>query len=1220
MITYIKLNIRNKSDGKIINSDFFVCNNDKTIDIKEKIFAYYKDSTTFWTPEYVTLTSPSFSDANNTIEQVDENESDFTLDSESNEDNNESNFFLSKNSLNIFQKKDIYADNLLNNLRNIDFISIYSDESKFNEKYIFYKNIYPDLTEISFSNAFKILLYQLDKIKYKELFDDVKKIALEIIDRQKILINKWNKIDSVLSPFLEYEEKIYIDENQMTKILSLEMIFTNKASSNNLVNIFNIFNNVTLSSKYIAIITNGSFLKKKEPISKIYEKLPKTLTKNDIKNWILNEKKKDNVISYKKIKGAVFKIIHNNILFNLKINASGNVFISYDNDSRINMYLDLSYSVIINYINEIYLEFINYLKTFDNVYNSNINLSDTEYSASILSLFGDFETSERIQKNAFSEFCLQKTISENLFALKDVKSTDSISLFYKKNIQDDTKGITINIRDNPYVLNSSTITILGCKNIVHASIILKYIELINYYNIKIKNQELDDTQKIKKKSTIKDLKKQGVDTISTNCQKPRQPIVALDSEAVPLKNSYSLNWKNQKYICPKEEFKYPGFTNKNIVCCFTKDQRRTPKYIKNLKSEELEIIVQASNYPIDIIDNNIKKTTLLIKLISAPEETNSKSPYYYLDFIEKDRLGIKPIIQNDLITNIQNLELENSIWLEPVSLSQIITTAPKNKCNNTPNLTKGNIDGNINNLCQNHNVHKFFGFNQNSYPCCFDKSRDIIHKSKIKEKDEEILKQHILNNDKILDINRIGILPDFLESIFHNEVDVNFYRLGVIQNKESILNCILISLDKTFNSQIFNNTLDLKNLLAEKFSEKKLFYKIYNGNMQELWDSEKDFLKDFISDNTYIDYKIILEIVFHILSLNVLILDVDEENSENSKIICSNIVFDKKYKTVILLKRNIDSINKTPQFEIVISLNDNIITKIFDGDFKLVILLKNFIEKSCVVKENFPDDYPFENFLKINHFESIDILYQITNSFNKVNWIILKNIPGLILPVEETFILDNVLIEKFENIKQFFSVTENIDYIKKLNKLYKLNITIRGVVHTKSFVDGILLSYGLFIPCIKIKTNENFIKQINYYPSLDKHIDFKSINNSLENFDKINKNLYNIKKNVAFNINKSNPKSQEVRNFIIQIVSSTKYTNNTKFEMILQKLNKLYNNYDKTFQFYLKIVINEILSDTVKMSIINNNVILNKNSTDKIIQNKNEVLLLNLNDFLQYVK
>jgi hypothetical protein len=762
-------------------------------------------------------------------------------------------------------------------------------------------------------------------------------------------------------------------------------------------------------------------------------------------------------------------------------------------------------------------------------------------------------------------------------------------------------------------MDSSTITILDAKNILHALVILKYIHLINFYNVKIKKSDLDEPQKLKQKSTIKDLKKQGVDTISTNCQKPRQPIV--DTEKNPLDGSYKLVWKNQTYVCPKEEYKYPGFTNKNIVCCFSKDQRRTAKYIKNLKVDELEIIVQASNYPIVVDDKN----TFLIKLISGPEDLSSQSkfPYFYIDFIQQDRLGIKPILDEKLIQDVQLLEQEDqSIWLEPVSLSQIINTAPKNKCNQTPNLTSGTLKD----LCSEHEAHKYFGYNQNSYPCCFDKPRDkFISSLKKKKKDSKIIEQHILQNDKILDINRIGILPNYLNSIF-NKDSTTYYRLGVIQNKDSFLNCILTSIDKKYKLDRFSNTLELKNFIVNKFKSLNLFYKIYNGNLPQIWKDEESFFKDFLSDNVYIDYKILLDLIFIILNLNILIIDVYEEESEKSKIICTNN-FDKNFKTIILVKRNMNTVFNTPQFEIIIQLTKTV-SKIFNSDIEIVQLLNNFVNTSCKEVYDNPSNYSYTSFIKISQIDNSDILTQVINTFNKVNWIILKKIPNLLLPVEETFVLENIDIQRFENFKNFYSFEDNLDYVKKLNKLYNLNVEPLGIVKSNDDLDAILLNYGLFLPIQKYEKSENLniVTSINYYPVLEKKIDFKAKNNTSENFEKISLNIYDVKKNVAFNLNKK--EHENLKSKIMETIQSIKYSNITKFKIVLSELDNLYNNKDKLFKFYLKIVVNEIVNDTVKMSILNNNVPQFKASmySTNILKNENEILILNFNDFLNYIK
>ena len=65
-----------------------------------------------------------------------------------------------------------------------------------------------------------------------------------------------------------------------------------------------IFNTFELSDDIPFIVYNIS---KSTPMIKVYNKLIDTVSDNTIKSWILNEKKKLNQISYKKVKGLLFK-------------------------------------------------------------------------------------------------------------------------------------------------------------------------------------------------------------------------------------------------------------------------------------------------------------------------------------------------------------------------------------------------------------------------------------------------------------------------------------------------------------------------------------------------------------------------------------------------------------------------------------------------------------------------------------------------------------------------------------------------------------------------------------------------------------------------------------------------------------------------------------------------------------------------------------------------
>jgi hypothetical protein len=229
----IKIDVLNISDDNLINKDFTISNNDKTSTIKDKIFTYFKDSTTFWIPEYVALFINK--ESKKTIQEEDDIEFEEATESSESEILSDPNI-ISKSSLNIFDSKIIYADNLLNNIRKNDFVSIYSDEEKYKDLYENYKKKFTEINEVLFENAFKIVLYQFDKIQYKSFFEDVKNFALQIVERQKKSIAKWSKIDGIINPVINLESKIK-DENQVSKVLNFEILFSNESNTS-----FNLFN------------------------------------------------------------------------------------------------------------------------------------------------------------------------------------------------------------------------------------------------------------------------------------------------------------------------------------------------------------------------------------------------------------------------------------------------------------------------------------------------------------------------------------------------------------------------------------------------------------------------------------------------------------------------------------------------------------------------------------------------------------------------------------------------------------------------------------------------------------------------------------------------------------------------------------------------------------------------------------------------------------------
>ena len=218
------------------------------------------------------------------------------------------------------------------------------------------------------------------------------------------------------------------------------------------------------------------------------------------------------------------------------------------------------------------------------VYNEN-------YELCVLELNASDDRGLDIVHEKIIPFCKSEEII-SLFYKKFLSSQDEISQQRMKiacsnilsDLQSERKGITVNIQDNPYSVGS-ILNIYSASNINEVYLIVDQISYIDKLNT-----ESVAEQKIKEKSNIKNLRSEyNIPILSTSCQKQRQPII--DDTREPLKNmvdsktkkplvdSYPLIYKGIRLICPDKEYPYPGFTQKNAICCFTKDQRNNMKYI-----------------------------------------------------------------------------------------------------------------------------------------------------------------------------------------------------------------------------------------------------------------------------------------------------------------------------------------------------------------------------------------------------------------------------------------------------------------------------------------------------------------------------------------------------------------------------------------------------------------------------------------------------------------
>jgi hypothetical protein len=1162
----------------------------------------------------------------------------------------------------------IYVTNIINDIEKrienneINIIEIFEDDKKFENLYEDVKKTgYIDLTEEDLEFVIKVMLLKNHGVLYSNLQGDVEEYITSWFNKQAELNEKYSEMEEGLDKFYDlvktlktedYMDYIEYDNEIVVEYTSVSILIRGKSYETGVkgrfIKLTDVFNQIELSENvpFVAISTMG------DPMIKVYNKLINETPEREIRSWVLNEKKKLNMISYKKIKGLLIKYKNDDdsgryVTINIQENGMILVKIVFADDTS---ETDLTY--IIEYLKSAVEKVIDMINKLQSVFYKSKRIEYIKDSdVYIDSITGYIDTKYLIDKEQFAKTLANTIISENIFELKETISEDIISLYYKKygkregdDIETEKKGITVNIKDNPYKLNSSIINIFGAYNIYQIWAIIKQIVIIS--KLSQKDTKVSK-QKLKEKSHIKTLRKQGVKILSTKCQKPRQPVIG--DNTTPLENSYTLEYEGIKYVCPKKDYPYPGFTNENIVCCFKKDQRRQQKYIRNVKPSDADITVQPSNFKIKITEDNKTYETYAIRIVSdyidGFDEENSMPRYYYIS----NNNELVGITNSKLLNKIQQEE-ENNIWLDEISLTNIISEPPKNKCNYTPILTKKNTED-INAPCEHHEKNKIFGYNLNSYPCCFDKERDVYISRKRKIAD--ITKQHILTSDKSLDYQRIGILPSGIDMLFNNLIKTSypgqFYRMGVIQNHSAFINAILMAINNKIDEQLLNNSNEFRKYISNYILANPDEYKELNGgNIANKYGDINNYTNTILDSNVQINWIETIDILQRITKTNIMIVDIPYIFSEstkvadyqNIKLICTQYVkMDKNNPFIIMIKR-------MNTFELIVQIDmkkvDEVSTikYIFEYDEKktyktnIVNFLLDYYTSSCVKESVYPENYPYDEPYTINKIiekltnSKHEINGQVINKFNKITYVITKS--NILIPVKETGIYKDLKTVTIKEIMENDELLDIIKYeksIKELNKLIDNKIDIRGATIKKTgdetIYTSVLTNFGILVPVKETKRQEKdniILLDFKYYQDIDDVL-FDKENTTLDGqmiynngMKELRQKIYETKVELAKGIVNDDNKKTEIMNINIK-------TDMSKYDKI-KEIIKIFKNIigEKSNEFILSYIANEVINDNIENLLLNNLVTSDVFNPKEVIVRDSESVLANIDDILKWIR
>lgn len=918
--------------------------------------------------------------------------------------------------------------------------------------------------------------------------------------------NSFNEENEYLESFynLSYADKNFnyeINEDNSPSFIYTNISFSVKNDfdvKDKFLNTQNIFNILELSDDIPFIAYNTS--SKKDPIIKIYNKLVDSIPKDTIKSWILNENKKKNKITYKKIKGLVlkhrftFQNTNDPYYMTIEILDNGSISIktTFDQEDDKRSIVEIL-DIIVKIINTI----INKFDTLFGIYSKSKRLLPIIKEQILIdSTNAILTTEELVQKDKFplSDLGVQK-----FFTAKMINNIEILSFYYTKSCKEITDddyeklGLTINIKDNPYKKDSSLLYIFGASSISQLETIIYEILISN----EIGKGESEDAlfsdieeeyeQKIKKKSNIKQIRKYNPSIVNPiKCQKERQPITE-NNENYDSKMNYEdyriLNYQDTKYICTGDQYKYPGFTPANILCCF---QKKGEGILRNIGDPYLlEIIVQPSNFFIDVSHENKTFKTYVIKMISDMNKDSLEQPYYFLD-AEK---GVLVHIHNkDLINIIRQNEIskdnENeSIWLQPTKLYNLIhsngslqTTSCENKVDFT-NRKNNNLNG----PCEKHTTSKIFGYTKNSFPCCFE----TTPKSYVQI--EQISKEnpYLITTNKPLEPKRKGILPSQLHVLLNELVIENskgaIIRWGVEQNKFSFLNCIIEALGDKIG--LNTTTFGLRKFITSYLEKNTVdFHKLNNGTIYSKYGSLQNYIKAINDVENPIQWLELVDIIQRSLQCNIMIINIpliktkttEKEDYNNMKILCLPVKTNISNPYVFLLKRinSFELIVRDSQIiwaQSKLQLKKNIksiVTYQFIHDknanpkTNIVNFFVEYYKSSCVKENKYPNNFDYTELYDVSTLLSIikgtphDIYFQIINSFNKVIMIVTKR--GLIIPVKENIIIDKIPkihleifieknkavdINKLEKLIDEFNALPNITFKMSIKGIVKGNYT-----------------------------------------------------------------------------------------------------------------------------------------------------------------------------------
>jgi hypothetical protein len=1005
------------------------------------------------------------------------------------------------------------------------------------------------------------------------------------------------------------------------------------------------------------------------PLVKIYKNID--VVERDLRSWVINEKKKDHQITFRKFRGVTFymyieeyeRYLHVNILEN------GIIYTKIDLDQEED--IEKVIEIIKNYLDDLITilnkntKFFKVSKKIDYIKDSNINIKSIDATIDT--------KNQMVHKAAFNEFI---SLFPEIFNVKDT-SNEMISMFYKK-INYKNKNVTINIKDHLYEKDKSTINIFTAPHIMSLVSIISHISsIVSVYSkiVEVQGITLEpEKQQLRSKQEIQQQKQMGAEVDSRRCQSIKRPDIL---KQIPDKkpSTYFLKYKNKIYSCEnrinvdssKKSYPYPGFADPMIPCCYVKDARKSLDVSKyTVSSDYLDIPYQPSNVQITVNHQSQTYTTFIIRRIDISDVIH----YFFID-------------ENNKLVEIENEELieqfnyKDDIWFAPIALSFLLgketylypyeskakkVPVYKNE-NNKPKFSARSSD-NINSMCEKKSKNKYFGYDKDSIPKCF-KTPELpspsFQQGYIKENTK---------NPHLLNYNELGKLYSIMDTLFNEQIknpNGIYLRYGIQQNRSSILNVFFIISRRLY---AFNSKQQFEEYVFSNLTD-DLFRTLNGGFISNTFDDNDNF-KDYLKNpNKNIKWSEVVDLMYKIFKINTLVFDIpffDKTNNidiQGIKLLCNWYVqndiqkaFRENEKFIILLKRR-------DTYEIICLKNekDNSIEFIFDNTNSMLEFCLGYYSETCQILEEYPEEYSNNystkrisvNYL-VDKLKSSDFQIEslVVNSFNKVNYVQLKN-NGALLVVKESGIIENLPIIDLSKIDltQLPSLDTYLNIISKINTYLddEYHYKIIGVVQNENKkINAVMSNLNFLIPISESEytKKELPILSMKYNHNPDETLTANNGDKLRTEYNKENKQLEKEILSIKIHLGKVFAIDDKQKDNVILVEDLKRKVKeliprSDKFNYIYTRLYKITLELKKREQeeyekgnikyeqltlnldnvklvFILHHITNEVINDTNEQLLLNN-VILSLNEKEKkFIERQTEVLFDDVYDFLDWTK